>query len=192
MPDEAFCCSDEHLTSSETWHVAIHSYHEGAPDTGTKHSVALLDLNSEQWLSLADLQTVSDESIGGVTVRDMMTVLRGGSKTVSKAVVDKVNIWKETGRISSTKVKEASMPAPVLVVQATMQRVESEDDHTRVLVPYIPLDTDIALTTLEDLYDAVNDTPAWLKRSLRNDLILMAHELNVHAVPRNMWLSRVK
>ena len=78
------------------------------------------------------------------------------------------------------------MPAPVLVVQATMQRVESEDDHTRVLVPYIPPDTDIALTTLEDLYDKVKDTPAWLKRSLRNDLMLMAHELNFHAVPRNM------
>ena len=76
MPDEAFCCSDEHLTSSETWHVAIHSYHEGAPDTGTKHSVALLaiGLSPEQWLSLADLQTMSDESIGGVTIRDMVTV----------------------------------------------------------------------------------------------------------------------
>ena len=107
-----------------------------------------------------------------------------GVKTVSKAVVDKVNIWKKTDKISL--VKEASMPAPVLVVQATMQRVESEDDHTRMRVPYIPSDTDIALTTLEDLYDAVKDTPAWLKRSLRNDLMLMAHELNFHAVPRNM------
>ena len=103
---------------------------------------------------------------------------------MSKAVVDKVNIWEETDRISL--VKEASMPAPVLVIQATMQRVGSEDDHTRVLVPYIPPDTDIALITLEDLYDKVKDTPAWLKRSLRNDLMLMAHELNLHAVPRNM------
>ena len=153
-------------------------------EAGTKHSVALLDLSPDQWLSLADLQAVSTESIGGVTVKDMMTVLRGSNKTVSKTVVDKVNIWKETGRISL--VKEASMPAPVLVIQATMQRVESEDDHTRVLVPYIPPDTDIALTTLEDLYDKVKDTPAWLKRSLRNDLMLMAHELNFHAVPRNM------
>ena len=61
-----------------------------------------------------------------------------------------------------------------------MQRVESEDDHTKMLVPYIPPDTDIALTTLEDLYDTIKDTPAWLKRSLRNDLMLMAHELNFH------------
>ena len=177
VPEEAFCCSDVHLASSETWHVAVHSYHDSEPDTTTKHNVALLDLSPEQWLSLADLQAVSSESIGGVTVRDMMTVLRGG-KAVSKAVVDKVNIWKETGRVSL--VKEASMPAPVLVVQATMQRVESEDDHTKMLVPYIPPDTDIALTTLEDLYDTVKDTPAWLKRSLRNDLMLMAHELNFH------------
>ena len=65
--------------------MAVHSYHDSEPDTTTKHNVALLDLSPEQWLSLADLQTVSSESIGGVTVRDMMTVLRGG-KTVSKAV----------------------------------------------------------------------------------------------------------
>ena len=92
-----------HLASSETWHVAVHSYHDGEPDATTEHNVALLDLSPEQWLSLADLQAVSCESIGGVTIRDMMTVLRGG-KTVSKAVVDKVNIWKETGsRVSLVK-----------------------------------------------------------------------------------------
>ena len=45
MPDEAFCCSDVHLMSSGTWHVAVHSYHDGEPDTTTKHNVVLLDLS---------------------------------------------------------------------------------------------------------------------------------------------------
>ena len=64
MHDEAFCCSDVHLASPETWHVAVHSYHDGDLDTTTKQNVALLDLSPEQWLSLADLQTVNNESIG--------------------------------------------------------------------------------------------------------------------------------